>query len=175
MRLAYLGVLVAFILVSSKIGFAQTNCINEKEHRPCTESESKEMQDYICRKESAPANLFVAHPVQLSGTLVDETGAPFSLDDLSSGSKTLLQIKDLKNGEIIFEVPLRKDGRFNFKSVPAGNYRMIIVWMKNGKLERPPLFDQPRPIYCDSTEICNVKQIIHGHGTDDPVDQCPPK
>jgi hypothetical protein len=175
MRLAYLGVLVAFIFVSSKIGFAQANCINEEEHRPCTESESKEMQDYICRTEPAPANLFVAHPVQLSGTLVDETDAPFSLDDLSSGSKTLLQIKDLKKGAILFEVPLRKDGRFEFKLIPAGNYRMIIVWMKNGKLERPPLFDQPQPIHCDSTGICNVKQIIHGHGTDDPVDQCPPK
>jgi hypothetical protein len=156
-------------------GHAQTNCISEAEHRPCTKSESKQLQDHICREEPAPTNLFVAHPVRFTGTFYDQTGAPIDFDSLEAGSHTIVQIRRRTSGEVLFAVPLHSNGEFDFESVPEGEYRLILVWLKNGKFRRLPLADQPKEIRCQDLNECRIRSTITFHGTDDPIDFCPPK
>ncbi len=175
MRSSCLGILVAYVIVSSAVGHAQTYCINEEKHRSCTESEARQMQDQICREEPAPANLFIAHPIRFTGTFFDQTGAPIDFDSLEAGSHTIVQIRRLTTGEVLFAVPLRSNGEFEFKSVPEGEYRLILVWMRNDKFTRLPLMDQPKEIRCPDLNECRIRSTITLHGTDDPINFCPPK
>ncbi len=138
---------------------------------PCTDAEVFEM---VCKPEKASANLSVAHPVRLVGTFLDPTGAPLNFDVLRPDHRTIVQIKSLASDQILYAVPLRANGEFEFESVPAGDYRLI-VWMKDGKFNRLPLADQPKGLYCSDPKECRIRATITFHGTDNPVDWCPPK
>jgi hypothetical protein len=175
MRLAWPGVLIACVLAFSLQSPAQMVCVNAAEHRPCTESESKEMRDKICRDEPAPANLFVSHPVRLSGIIYDPSGAPIDFDSIKPDHHSIVQIKSVATGATLFAVPLRSDGQFEFEFVPEGTYRLILVWMKDGRFERLPLADQPKEMRCSDDKECRITSTIRFHGTDNPVDSCPPK
>jgi hypothetical protein len=163
--------LAVFVLADAVAMQSQAFCIGEH-GKPCTD---KEFDDMFCKPEKAPANLFLAHPARLIGTLFDPSGAPLSFDAIRPEFRSIVQIKDAKSGQILFAVPLRSNGVFEFESVPAGNFRLIVVWMKDGNFRRLPLADQPEAIHCTDATECKVSTIIWFHGTDNLVDFCPPK
>lgn len=150
---------------------SQAICVG-KNGKPCTDAEFKEN---VCNREKAPTNLFVGHRVRLSGTFSDPTGAPIAFDKLKPDYQTIVQIKSSVSGQILFAVPLSANGAFEFESVPAENYRLILVWMKDGVFHRLPLADQPKEIRCSDADECKSSSVITFHGTDNLVDFCPPK
>ncbi|HEU5351217.1 MAG TPA: hypothetical protein VFU55_06440 [Terracidiphilus sp.] len=151
----------------------QVDCVQN--HRPCTTSESKQMQNKICLDELAPANLFVSHSVRLRGTFFDPSGAPLNFDSVKPDHHTIVQIKSIATGAILYAVPLHSDGEFEFQSVPEDKYRLILVWMKNGRFKRLPLVDQPSELQCAGFKECRITSTIKFHGSDNPIDSCPPK
>jgi hypothetical protein len=159
------------ILAIPSILYSQWICIG-KDGKPCTD---KDVDEMVCLPEKAPANLTLAHDVRLQGTLLDSTGAAVDFDKVISDSHTVVQLRNPKTGETLFDVPLRANGGFEFEVVPAGTYRLIAVWMKNGKLRRLPLADQPSEMSCTADKECRITAVISFHGTDNPVDSCPPK
>jgi hypothetical protein len=159
--------LVAALVLPSVL-WSQTVCVG-------TEAECRAAQEKLCQEEPTPSNLIIAKPVKLSGVLLDETGASIDFDRVAQDSMTIIQIRNEKTDAIVFAVPLRDHGQFEFEWVPAGSHRLIAVWMKNGRLRRLPLADQPKPMSCSEAGPCSVKAVIHSHGTDNPIDSCPPK
>jgi len=153
---------------ASRTSLAQTYCFG-------TVEECKAAQEQLCREEPAPANLSIAYQVRLNGTLLDPVGVPISFDHVSPDHRSIVQIKNTKTNQILFAVPLRSNGQFEFESVPAGQYRLIVVWMKDGKFYRLPLTDQPGPLICSDMKECKVNATVKFHGTDNPIDSCPPK
>jgi hypothetical protein len=160
--------LFAAVLSAPTIALGQTVCLG-------TDAECRAAQKQLCKDEPAPANLSVAHPVRRSGTFFDPTGAPIDFDAVKPDHRTIVQIKSPVSGEILFAVPLRPNGDFEFELVPQGNYRLILVWMKDGKFTRLPLADQPKEIRCSDMKQCRISSVISFHGTDNPIDFCPPK
>jgi hypothetical protein len=160
------GLLVALLVSSSAL--AQTVCVG-------TPAECREAQKRLCAEEPALANLLVSHSIQLVGTFFDPTGAPISFDNIKPDHHTIVQIKSVATGSILFAVPLRSNGGFEFESIPEGSYRLILVWMRDGEFERLPLADQPKEIRCADLKECRISSTIAFHGTDNPIDSCPPK
>ena len=174
MMATILQIPVLAILGCVSVGvLGQTVCISDG--HPCTSEESRKMLLAQCEAEEAPANLFVAHPVRLSGTFFDASGAPIDFDSIKPDYRTIVQIKSPETGAILFAVPLRQNGEFEFESVPEGSFRLILVWMKNGKFERLPTADQPKEIRCSDLKECKIKSTITFHGSDNPIDYCAPK
>ena len=168
----FLGLIVqrglAFAILVTAPSLAQTLCVG-------TPAECREAQEQLCRKEPAPPNLLVAKPARVRGVLLDETGAVVDFDKSVPESITLIQIRNPGIGEVLFSVPLREDGRFEFESVPAGEFRLIAVWFKDGEFRRLPLAEQPKVMTCSEAAECTVSAVIHFHGTDNPIDSCPPR
>ena len=158
-------------LAIPSIMYSQWICIG-KDGKPCTD---KEVYEMVCQPENSPANLSVAQQVRLIGTFLDPTGAPLNFDAVRPDHHAIVQIRDVKSGQILYAVPLRASGEFEFESVPAGEYRLIIVWMKDGKFSRLPLADQPKAMLCSNSKECRISMTISFHGTDNPIDWCPPK
>ncbi len=147
---------------------AQTVCMG-------TPTECSVGREQLCKSEPAPANLFISHDVRVHGTLLDPAGAPLNFGKIQSDSRTILQIRDPKTGKTLFFAPLRVNGEFDFEHVPAGTYRLIAVWMKDGKPGRLPLADQPNAMSCTNAKECEINPVIRFHGTDNLIDFCPPK
>jgi hypothetical protein len=166
---------LALAALAAMTAGAQTVCANSADHRPCTDSEAKEMQTKICRDEPTPANLFVSHPIRLAGAFFDPTGAPINFDSIKPGHRTIAQIRDVATGAVLYAVPVHANGEFAFDSIPEGSYRLIIVWMSDGRFERLPLADQPKEMRCVDLKECRISSTITFHGTDNPIDFCPPK
>src|SRR5580658_5369256 len=113
-----------------------------------------------CDDERAPLpNLSVSRPVHVTGTLVDDVGAPFVFEN------TIVQLRTAKNKVVIVTVSVDRQGRFDIGVVPAGQYRLIAArrW-DNGKLSRQPLFDQPKPMTCSGESDCLITAVQHQHG-----------
>lgn len=162
---------IVTLLAVAAPSWSQAFCIG-KNGKDCTDAEFNER---FCKPEKAPANLFLAQPAQISGTFLDPTGTPLNFDAIKPEYHTIAQIKSLDTGVVLFAVPVNAKGQFEFESVPAGNYRLIVVWMKDGKLRRLPLTDQPAEIRCSGSTECNFRSVLATHGTDNLVDFCPPK
>jgi hypothetical protein len=162
----FLALSTAYIALS-----AQTMCVG-KNGTPCTGDGGV---GTACNAEKTPANLSVSSPVHLTGKLIDASGAPIDFDSLKSGYQTIIQIRNPDSREVIFAVPLRKNGEFEFELVPAASYRLIAVWMHDGKFGRLPLADQPEQLACKEEKDCRLVATIRLHGTDNPIDFCPPK
>jgi hypothetical protein len=173
-RLPIARFLVSTILVGmflSTHAFPQWVCAG-KGGKPCTNAEINEM---VCKPEKAPVNLIIDYPVKLSGIFIDQSGAPIDFDEIDPKYQTIVQIKSQDTEQILFAVPLRTDGRFEFERVPSGAYRLILVRVREGKFFRLPTADQPNLMHCSDKDDCTVHQTITFHGSDNPVDWCPPK
>ena len=96
-------------------------------------------------------------------------------DALAPNSHTIVQIKSATTGEVLFAVPLSPKGEFDFESIPAGKFRLILVSKKGSELRRLPLADQPKEIRCKDQKDCRVDSTITFHGTENPLEFCPPK
>ncbi len=171
----FLFILCVVVFVADSVTLSgQWICIG-KDGRPCTPEELKDAVAEICREEKAPPNLSVSKPVRLAGTLRDETGAFVDFDKEVPGTRTIVQIRDAEKGTVLFESALEKGGQFQFGSIPAGSFRLVAIWTKDNKVKRLPLADQPRTMSCTEATECRVDAVIHFHGTDNPIDMCPPK
>ena len=142
----------------------QTFCIT-KDGKPCP----SDVENRYCADEKVMPNLSVAKPSRLSGILLDPTGAPITYKD------TLVQIRNPQTGTVLFSASLDGKGQFDLGTVPAGEFRFIALLIKDGKFNRLPLADQPTALSCNNETACNLKIVIHFHGTDDPIDSCPPR
>jgi len=160
--------ILAFGILATTPTLAQTVCVG-------TPAECEEGQKLLCENEPAPANLTIARPVRLLGSLIDSVGAQVDFDHVVTGTKTIIQIRDPKNGAVLFEAPLQKESLFQFDLIPAGSFRLIAIWTKDGKVRRLPLADEPTPMTCGAGPVCRLDAVIHFHGTDNPIDMCPPK
>jgi hypothetical protein len=47
--------------------------------------------------------------------------------------------------------------------------------MHDGKFARLPLADQPTQMACKEEKECHIVATIRFHGTDNPIDLCPPR
>jgi len=153
-----------FVGLGSFVSFSQTICLGS-DGKPCPPDTNMRW----CEDEKVLPNLSIAKPVMLSGILLDESGAPIVFD------KTLVQIKDQKTNKVLLSASLDERGHFNLGPVPAGEFRFIAIWLKDGKLQRLPTTDQPKDLFCSVDKECNLTIVIHFHGSDNPIDFCPPK
>jgi hypothetical protein len=164
------GIVLTLVLFFALQGHSQGVCIDKKGN-PCTPAEI----NLLCKQEKVEPNLAVAKPTKLTGVLLDGTGAPVDFGQATSGRKTVMQIRDLKTNAVLFSAPLLEDGRFDLGKIPAGEFRLLAVWAKGGELTRLPLADDPKAMSCSGAPECQVKAVIHFHGTDDFYDSCSPK
>jgi hypothetical protein len=161
---SWLTVLALLAGLGSSISFAQTVCLGTN-GKPC----STDPKMRWCDDEKVMPNLSITKPVKLGGVLLDETGAPIIFD------RTLVQIRDHKTNTVLLSASLNEKGQFDFGLVPAGEYRFLAVWLKDGKIRRLPIADQLKNLSCSSEKACNLTIVIHFHGSDNPIDFCPPK
>ncbi len=170
MKRIFLVICIAASFVLPSKLFCQWVCLG-KSGKGCTQEELRE----TCDAEETPPNLFVDKPVKLKGVLLDETGARVIFEKSVPEIKTVIQVIDPKKGSVLVSVPLGIDGEFDLGLVPAGVFRIIAVWAKDGKYQRLPLAEQPKAMKCSKADRCWVYAVVHFHGTDNPIDSCPPK
>ncbi|MGB0123576.1 MAG: carboxypeptidase-like regulatory domain-containing protein [Silvibacterium sp.] len=152
--------LLVGMLGSSSFLFAQTICLG-------TVQQCKEAQRQLCASEPAPANLELSEDKSVQGTVSDESGA--RLKDVE------VQLQVPKTGTVLQSLSTR-DGTFDMGIVKAGSYRLIFVKQGKQGIERLPLTDQPKSLVCDGgTAVCELAVVLTIHGTDNPIDFCPPK
>jgi hypothetical protein len=168
-RLQALLAVVVFFAISAK-AHGQVVCIDNRGN-PCSAAEIKKK----CTEEKVQPNLTLAKATKVSGVLLDGTGTPVDFDRTMFGMKTVLQVRDLKTNEVLYTAPLLEMGRFEFGTIPAGQFRLLAVWTKGSEVSRLPLADEPKAMSCSDAPECQVTAVIHFHGTDDFYDSCPPK
>ncbi len=141
--------------------FSQTVCTG-------TVEQCKEAQKKLCADEKTPANLSLVAKHQISGAVFDMSGTPLSGDyqaELRSG----------KSGRLA-AISKLTEGSFHLGVVQPGSYRLIIVRLTSAGRERPPLMDQPKSLTCTGVGLeCTLSITLSLHGTDNPIDICPPK
>jgi hypothetical protein len=149
-------IVVAALLLSPAAGLGQLICTGDE----CS----------CVNEKTAPPNFSVAKAVRVTGLLVDETGAPFVFDN------TIVQVRTFAHKAVIVTARVDSQGRFDLGIVPAGQYRLIAARrLQNGKLERQPLADQPKPMSCSGEADCSITAVQHIHGTDERFEFCPPQ
>jgi hypothetical protein len=122
-----------------------------------------------CENEKVLPNLTIERPVKLTGSMIDPSGAPIQFH------KTMIQVRNPGNNEVLFSAVLDEQGRFDLGTIPVGSFRLIAFWVQGEKARRLPLFDQPKPVSCSSENECELKIVLALHGTDQQFEFCPPK
>jgi len=159
--LAVIAGLGSFI---SSFAMGQTVCVGP-DGKPC----AADPQMRWCKAEPTPANLRIVKTTHFSGVLFAKSGAPITFEH------PMAQLREPGTGKVLFASPVDGHGAFDFAAVPAGNFRFIGFSVINDKPTRLPLTDQPKPLHCDGESECKVKVVLDIHGTDNPIDFCPPK
>jgi hypothetical protein len=150
-------------LTATEKSTAQTVCIG-------SDKECKEEQERLCREEPAPANLIVSKQQRIRGVLLDESGAVFVFEN------TFVQLRDAKTRQVLRQVLANPKGEFELGVVTGGSYRLVAVHRRrDGVLTRLPLTEQPGLMTCSGDEDCKITAVQKIHGTDNPIDSCPPK
>ena len=153
--------LILGLLCCSGIGFTQTVCLGNT-------AECREAQRQLCGNEKAEANIATNGAKSLRGDVRDPSGATFP-------SGYVVQLRDAATGQVLKSSVLDSAGRFSFTDIPTARLRLIVVRVAGRKIVRPPLFDQPSGLACESSQGCELKVVLKVHGTDDPLDYCPPR
>jgi hypothetical protein len=126
-----------------------------------------------CENEKTPPpNLSVSATVHVIGNLIEEQSkAPFVFEN------TVVQVRTIKDRHVIATSTVDSNGKFDLGSIPPGQYRLIAARrLQDGKLERQPLADQPKPMSCSGAlSDCAITAVQHLHGTDMPFEFCPPQ
>ncbi|HEX4039464.1 MAG TPA: carboxypeptidase regulatory-like domain-containing protein [Acidobacteriaceae bacterium] len=145
---------------SSSLLFSQTVCNGAVE-------QCREAQRRVCASEKAPANLKLSGSRIVEGEVIDQTGAKFA--------QVVVQLRSPSSDQVL-RTATASDGEFDFGELPAGSYRLIVLRMEKSGPERLKMFDQPVSLLCaGSIPQCRLSVIPKLHGTDDPIDSCPPK
>ncbi|MGA7350002.1 MAG: carboxypeptidase-like regulatory domain-containing protein [Acidobacteriaceae bacterium] len=153
--------LLISVLGSSGLLFSQTIC-------PGTAEQCREAQTRLCADERAPANLELSDSRSVEGTVAEQSGAKFE-------TGVAVQLRSPKSGAILQSASV-ENGEFRFGQVPTGSYRLIVVKTTPSGPERLKMFDQPKSLVCQATgPICKLLMMPTIHGTDNPIDYCPPK
>lgn len=146
---------------SSSFLFGQTVCTGTTQQ--CIEAQHK-----LCASEPAPVNFELSKDRIVTGAVRDQTGAKF---EGSIG----VQLRVPEKGAILRSV-VAKQANFSLGQVKAGSYRLIVVKLGKRKVERLVMFDQPTSLTsADDSGICRLSVVPIVHGTDNPIDYCPPK
>jgi hypothetical protein len=162
--LSILAVIAGLGSSFSSFVLAQTVCIGA-DGKPCP----VDPQMRWCKAEPTPANLRIVKPAHFSGVLFDKSGAPITFEH------PVAQLREPATGKVLFSSPVDEHGAFDFTAVPPGDFRFIVFSVVNAKPVRLPLMDQPKLLHCDGEPECKVKVVLDMHGTDNPIDFCPPK
>ena len=153
--------LIALLGSSGGSLFSQTICTGTVEQR-------QEAQKKLCADEKTPANLSLVAKHQISGAVFDMSGAPLS-------GNYQAELRSGKSGRFA-AVSKLTEGSFHLGVVQPGSYRLIIVRLTPAGRERPPLMDQPRSLTCTGVGLeCTLSITLSLHGSDNPIDTCPPK
>ena len=153
--------LILGLLCYCGIGLSQTVCMGNDE-------QCREAQKQLCANEKAESNFVTSGATSVRGEVRDQTGAPFT-------AGYVVQLRNATTGQVLQSSMLDSAGRFSFADVPTVRLRLIVVRLVGGKIVRPPLFDQPSQLTCESSQSCDLKIVLKVHGTDNPIDYCPPK
>jgi hypothetical protein len=153
--------LLIALLGSSGLLFSQTLCIGSVE-------QCREMQKQLCAEEKAPANLELSDSKLVEGTVIDQTGAKFE-------TGVAVQLRSTKSGEIVRNAQV-SNGVFSLGQIESGSYRLIFVKTLGAAIKRLVGFDQPKSLVCEVVgSICKLSVMPTVHGSDNPIDYCPPK
>jgi hypothetical protein len=147
------------ITVSTRLAFSQTVCGGSA-------AQCEKRQTRLCKAEKAAPNLNLSSATTVRGTVRDGSGEVIS-------TRYSIEIRDT-DGVVIADAVL-KAGRFEFPDLEKGSYRMLVLRFVGEKKLRPDLFDQPGESVCGSANECDLNIVLKLHGTDDPLDFCPPK
>jgi hypothetical protein len=154
-------ILILGLLCCNGVGLSQTVCLGNSE-------QCREAQKRLCANEKAEANLVTSGAKVVGGDVRDPSGATFP-------AGYIVQLRDSTTGQVLRFAVLDSAGRFSFTDVPSVRIRLLVVRLVEGKIVRPPLFNQPSGLACESLQNCDLKIVLKVHGTDDPLDYCPPK
>ncbi len=153
--------LLIAILGLSGLLFSQTICTG-------TIEQCREAQKRLCADEKAPANLDLADAKTVIGTVLDQTGAKFERG-------VAVQLRSPKSGAVLRTATVG-DGDFSLGELQPGLYRLIVVKIGASSPERLKMFDQPQRLICqDAGSRCSLTVMPIVHGSDNPIDFCPPK
>ena len=164
------NLLLVAILGSSSFLFAQLVCVG-------TTEQCKKAHRELCASEPAPANLELSEDKFVTGTVLDVSGATFN--DVDATGVNLIDVGvELRapNTSVVLQSTAARNGTFDFGKVKAGSYRMVVVKRSPRGPERLKLWDQAKSLACKgSTTKCEITVVLTIHGTDNPIDFCPPK
>jgi hypothetical protein len=125
-----------------------------------------------CENEKTPPpNFSVSQSVHVTGKLIGENGYPFVFEN------TVVQVRTIMEKFVIVTATVDSHGQFDLGIIQTGQYRLMAARrLQNGKLERQPLADQPKPMSCSGgSSDCSIKAVQHLHETDLPFEFCPPQ
>lgn len=151
--------LLISMLGSSSFLFTQTVCIG-------TVAKCRE-QLQLCASEPAPANLELSEDKIVTGTVLDPSGATFN--------EVEIELRTPKTS-VVLQSTEAKNGKFDVGKVKAGSYRLIVVSRSSSGLQRLKGWNQATRFACKGgTTNCELTFMLTLHGTDNPIDYCPPK
>jgi hypothetical protein len=125
------------------------------------------VKPYKCEDERPRPNLHMAEAANVSGTVLDGSGAAFS--------KIVLQIQNPHNTWVLKSTTVNDKGQFDFGRVPPGEFRLVPIKFSNGKATRIPGFDPPRDLTCFDGKPCELHITLPLRPTDPPYEYCPPR
>ena len=114
---------------------------------------------HYCEKFKVASNLTVEHGASISGRVIDVSGEPFRQ------SRVDLRLFISPTSQKSVQVTMTDaDGRFRFKEVKAGKYRLIASPTR--------AFEQPAHLLCEEVD-CDLLITLRPSPTDMPPSQCP--
>ena len=137
--------------------------------------------DVIDPNTLALSNALVKACIDVTLSAANETAynganpSPFGFGAVIHLNGTTIQVRKPWKNTVLFSSIIDEQGRFDIGLVPAGKYRLVIFWIKDKKVSRLPLFDQPKPMVCSSENECKLKIELELHSTDQQFEYCPPK
>jgi hypothetical protein len=133
-----------------------------------TVEQCRDAQRRLCANEKAPANLELSTNRLVSGTVIDQSGAKFDHD-------VSVQLRSPQSGDVLRTATVMA-GEINLGEARAGKYRLIVVSEKALGPERLAGFDQAQSLTCKEADgQCSLTVMPIVHGTDNPIEHCPPK
>jgi hypothetical protein len=131
-------------------------------------SASAQLADsYKCEEEQLRPNLHIAEAANVSGIVLDASGATLP--------GIVLQIQNPHNTWVLKSIAVSDKGEFDFGRIPPGEFRLVPVKFSNGKASRIPGFDPPRDLTCFDGKPCELRVTLPTKSTDQPFENCPPR
>jgi len=108
----------------------------------------------LCIDERDGPNLFIDHPVKLTGSLYYENCAP-TID-----KEVFVRVSDPSTKRVLFSSALDEKGQFDFGAVPAGKYRISAVLRGHGVWNRLSVAGRSADFSCSDGSECKLQVMI---------------